>query len=151
VCTLEYGKSLPKRDRRQGKYPVMGSNGISGYHNEYLINGPAIIVGRKGSAGEVVDTTYYIRLNEPQNSSLKFIYYILKSFKLQNIKNGAGIPGLNRNDVYSKYRIPLPSIEIQQEIVAQIESEQKIIDANKELITIFENKIKDRIANVWGE
>lgn len=159
VCTLEYGKALPKRDRSQGKYPVMGSNGISGYHNEYLIKGPAIIVGRKGSAGEVVweqrdcfpiDTTYYIRLNKPQNTSLKFIYYILKSFKLQNIKNGAGIPGLNRNDVYSKYRIPLPSIEIQQEIVAQIESEQKIIDANKELITIFENKITDKIADVWG-
>lgn len=160
VCTLEYGKSLPKRDRRQGKYPVMGSNGISGYHDEYLIEGPAIIVGRKGSAGEVVweerncfpiDTTYYIRLNKPQSTSLKFIYFILKSLKLQNIKNGAGIPGLNRNDVYLKYKIPLPPIEIQQQIVARIENEQKIIDANKELIKIFENKIKDKIAEVWGE
>ena len=160
VCTLEYGKALPKRDRKQGKYPVMGSNGISGYHNEYLIKGPAIIVGRKGSAGEVVweerncfpiDTTYYIRLNKPQNTSLKFIYFVLKSFKLQNIKNGAGIPGLNRNDVYLKYKIPLPSLEIQQQIVNRIENEQKAINSNKELITIFENKIKDKIAEVWGE
>jgi len=159
VCTLEYGKALPKRDRNQGKYPVMGSNGISGYHNEYFIKGPAIIVGRKGSAGEVVweerncfpiDTTYYIMLNKPQNTSLKFIYFVLKSFKLQNIKNGAGIPGLNRNDVYLKYKIPLPSLEIQQQIVHRIESEQKAVNSNKELITIFENKIKDKIAEVWG-
>jgi type I restriction enzyme M protein len=159
VCTLEYGKSLPKIDRKQGKYPVMGSNGISGYHDNYFIKGPAIIVGRKGSAGEVVweerdcfpiDTTYYIKLNKPQNTSLKFIYFILKSFKLQNIKNGAGIPGLNRNDVYLKYKIPFPSLEIQQQIANRIENEQKIIDANKELITIFENKIKEKIAETWG-
>jgi len=129
----------------------MGSNGISGYHNDYLIKGPAIIVGRKGSAGEVVwedincfpiDTTYYIRLNNKKKTNLKYIYYILKEMKLQSIKNGAGIPGLNRNDVYSKYKIPLPSIEIQKEIVNRIENEQKAINANKELITIFENKIK---------
>ena len=75
----------------------------------------------------------------------------MKSFKLQNIKNGAGIPGLNRNDVYLRYKIPLPSIEIQQKIVARIEKEQNIIDANKELIKIFENKIKEKIAEVWGE
>jgi len=160
VCSLEYGKALPKRARILGKYPVMGSNGISGYHNDYLIKGPAIIVGRKGSAGEVVwedincfpiDTTYYIRLNNKKKTNLKYIYYILKEMKLQSIKNGAGIPGLNRNDVYSKYKIPLPSIEIQEEIVNRIENEQKAINANKELITIFENKIKDKIAEVWGE
>jgi len=89
-------------------------------------------------------------LNKPQNTSLKFIYFVLKSFKLQNIKNGAGIPGLNRNDVYLKYKIPLPSLEIQQQIVHRIESEQKAVNSNKELITIFENKIKDKIAEVWG-
>ena len=54
VCTLEYGSSLPKKKRTAGRYPVMGSNGVSGYHNEFLVKGPAIIVGRKGSAGEVV-------------------------------------------------------------------------------------------------
>ncbi len=54
VCTFEYGKSLPERDRKAGFYPVMGSNGVVGYHNVHLIDGPAIIVGRKGSAGEVV-------------------------------------------------------------------------------------------------
>ena len=160
VCSLEYGKALPKRDRIQGKYPVMGSNGISGYHNDYLIKGPAIIVGRKGSAGEVVweerncfpiDTTYYIRLTNQKKTNLKYIYFILKEMKLKSIKNGAGIPGLNRNDVYSKYKIPLPSIEIQEQIVNRIENEQKAINSNKELITIFENKIEDKIAEVWGK
>ena len=45
----------------------------------------------------------------------------------------------------------IPSRNIQDEIIAQIEKEQKAIDANKELIKIFENKIKDKIVDVWGE
>src|SRR6266536_4192706 len=69
VCTLEYGAALPDRNRVPCEFPVVGSNGITGWHNDFLIKGPAIIVGRKGSAGEVVwvdnncfpiDTTYYV-------------------------------------------------------------------------------------------
>jgi len=48
-------------------------------------------------------------------------------------------------------KIPLPSLEIQHKIVNQIENEQKAINSNKELVAIFENKIKDKIAEVWGE
>lgn len=54
IATLEYGKPLPERVRTEGDYPVMGSNGVIGTHNEFLVKGPVIIVGRKGSAGRVV-------------------------------------------------------------------------------------------------
>jgi len=47
--------------------------------------------------------------------------------------------------------IPLPPIEMQKQIVAQIEGEQELVDGNKELIGIFERKIKDKIGEVWGE
>ena len=49
-----------------------------------------------------------------------------------------------------KYKIPLPGIQIQKRIINKIEDEQKIIDANKELIKIYEQKIKDKIANLWN-
>jgi restriction endonuclease S subunit len=48
-------------------------------------------------------------------------------------------------------KIPLPPLETQKQIVARIEKEQELVNANKELIKIFEQKIKDRIAKVWGE
>jgi type I restriction enzyme M protein len=51
---------------------------------------------------------------------------------------------------FCKLQIPIPSIEIQNSIVKRIEIEQSIIKANKNLIEIFEQKIKDRIAKVWG-
>jgi restriction endonuclease S subunit len=45
----------------------------------------------------------------------------------------------------------VPPLETQKHIVEQIEREQELVNANKKLITIFEQKIKDRIAKVWGE
>ena len=52
VCNLEYGKPLKESERQGGSYPVMGSNGRVGFHDEYLVEGPCIIIGRKGSAGK---------------------------------------------------------------------------------------------------
>jgi type I restriction enzyme M protein len=53
--------------------------------------------------------------------------------------------------IIKKIKIPVPLKETQQDITNKIEKEQKAVNANKELTTIFENKIKDKIADVWGE
>lgn len=68
VIDLEYGKGLPRKDRKEsGNVPVYGSNGVVGQHDVALVNSPCIVVGRKGSAGAVnlvktscwpIDTTY---------------------------------------------------------------------------------------------
>lgn len=160
VCTLEYGSSLPKEKRLNGPFPVVGSNGITGYHNKYLIEGPAIIVGRKGSAGEVtmvkencfpIDTTYYVKQTKPEKSNLTFLYWVLKSLNLPNLKGGAGIPGLNRSDVYNAHQIPLPPMEVQKEIVAKIEDYQKEIERLKMKITNQEMNIQKEISHIWAE
>jgi len=150
VCTLEYGKSLPRKSRVDGPYPVMGSNGISGYHNQYLIEGPAIIVGRKGSAGEVtyvesncfpIDTTYFVKLASPDQTNLMYIYHLLKSLDLRSLRGGAGIPGLNRSDVYAKYMLPLPPLEVQQEIAAEIDGYQKVIAGSRAVIDNYRPRV----------
>ena len=143
VCTLEYGASLPKAKRVEGPFPVVGSNGITGYHSDFLVQGPAIVIGRKGSAGEVtfiqencfpIDTTYYVKQTNPSESDLIYLYWVLKSLKLQELRGGAGIPGLNRSEVYQTHNIPLPPLEVQQEIVAETEGYQKIIDGARVVV-----------------
>ena len=69
---------------------------------------------------------------------------------MDKINQQSGVPGLNRNDAY-KIKIPIPPLKTQQKIVAQIEKEQSLVNANKELITLFEQKIKAKIDSVWGE
>ena len=48
-------------------------------------------------------------------------------------------------------QIPLPSLTTQQQIVAEIEAEQALVDANQELIERFEKKIQDTVGRVWDE
>src|ERR1700685_4505488 len=67
---FKYGKGLPKEHRNgKGTVKVFGSNGIVGTHDKAVTHGPTIIVGRKGSVGEIhfspeacwpIDTTYFI-------------------------------------------------------------------------------------------
>ena len=56
-----------------------------------------------------------------------------------------------RKTVVEAHRIPLPSLETQQAIVAELEAERALVDANRELITRFEQKIQDTVGRVWGE
>ncbi|MFW6173004.1 MAG: restriction endonuclease subunit S [Elusimicrobiota bacterium] len=134
ILKFEYGKSLPEKDRENGDFPVYGSNGQVDTHSEYFVNGPGIIVGRKGSIGELVysendfwpiDTTYYITKNETKEN-LKFLYYLLEIMQLKRINAASAVPGLNRNDVYG-FKALIPPKDIQEKIVNQIEAIDRII------------------------
>lgn len=139
---LEYGKPLKEENRLPGAYPVYGSNGIVGYHNSFLIEAPFIVVGRKGSAGSVhysvqngypIDTTFYIKITNEEKILPKYAYHILISLDLMRLNNSVGVPGLNRNDVH-KIEIPLPPVEIQKEIVAELDIYQEVISSCDGLI-----------------
>jgi type I restriction enzyme, S subunit len=108
VFTFEYGDNLPAAKRSQtGEYPVYGSNGIVGTHNTYLTKEPAIIVGRKGSAGALniatgpswtTDVAYFVR--PPKSLDLRFTYYLFSTLRLDEL--GKGIkPGLSRKEAYA--------------------------------------------------
>jgi len=131
VLILEYGKPLPETERIEGEYPVYGSNGVVGTHNDYLVKAPCLIVGRKGSAGEInwaeknctpIDTTFYVSILDKNKILLRYIYEILKMLNLPTFKSGSGSGGINRDDVYS-IKIPLPPKKaIQEKIVAECEA-----------------------------
>jgi len=104
VAELNYGKALKKEDRREGDYPVFGSSGIVGTHDAALVEGPGIIVGRKGNVGSVfwcdedffvIDTAYFVTSSLP----LRFLFYVLPT--LNFINSDAAVPGLSRNQAYT--------------------------------------------------
>jgi type I restriction enzyme S subunit len=121
ILVLEYGKPLKEEDRTGSGYPVLGSNGIVGYHDDYLIEGPGIVVGRKGTAGSIVwveenfypiDTTFYIK-DKLGTKQLYFLYLMLLRTKIKQVESSSAVPGLNRNFVYS-IKIAEPSITVIQ-------------------------------------
>ena len=109
VIKLEYGKPLDKTKRDiNGLYPVYGANGIKAKSNEYYFDKKSIVVGRKGSAGEInitddkfwpLDVTYFVTFNENEYD-LNFLFHLLNTLNLQSLAKGVK-PGINRTDVYS--------------------------------------------------
>ena len=125
-CPFSYGKSLPKKSRRIGSVRVFGSNGPVGWHDQPLIDGPGIIIGRKGTVGAVhyadgpfwpIDTTFYV--SNAAHRDLRFTYYFLRSIGLDNMNTDSAVPGLNRNVAHA-LNISVPSLLCEQQAIACI-------------------------------
>lgn len=121
ILELAYGKALKKTERIEGDYPVYGSGGVDGSHNEFLVKGPGIIVGRKGTVGSLywenkdfypIDTVFYVK--PKKYFSLVYCYQLLKTLGLENMNTDAAVHRLNRNNAYR-----LDVITPTQTIIAQ--------------------------------
>jgi type I restriction enzyme M protein len=116
-------------------------------------------VGRTGVfdlTGEYCFASYLIRLaitREKANPFFVNFFMNTDSFQ-QGIKQYAS-RAIGQSNINAKslagYRIPLPPLEMQQSIVAEIEAEQDLVAGNRELIASFEKKIQATLARVWGE
>jgi len=155
---LQYGKSLRKDRRIEGKVPVYGSNGSVDYHNESLIEKPTIIVGRKGSIGEVhlvstpcwpIDTTYFVESLGKYDYDLEWLYRLLKTLRLQNLDRSAAVPGLNRDDVY-KIKITLPPLDDQKRIAHLLGKVEGLIARRKQHLQQLDDLLKSVFLEMFG-
>ena len=117
VMELCYGKALKDEIRVPGIFPVYGSAGVVGTHNAGLVDGPGIVVGRKGNVGSVfwsdhaffpIDTAYFVR----SDTSLHYLFFLLQSMNF--INNDSAVPGLNRQQAYSNKLLFPPDELIKQ-------------------------------------
>jgi len=135
ILSLEYGKPLPKSDRTvNGKYPVYGANGIKAMSNKYYFDQPTLIIGRKGSAGEInysekkfwpLDVTYFVNYDK-DTLDLDFLFHLLTISDLPSLAKGVK-PGINRNEVYS-IQASIPPLPEQQQIVSILDQAFAAID-----------------------
>lgn len=143
MIELVYGKSLKEENRKGGKYPVVGSSGIVGYHNEFIADANGIVVGRKGNAGSVIwlhenffpiDTTFFVSdlLNVNSNH---FYYLLLNTFDLGSLNSDSAVPGLNRNEAHKQNTI-IPEKTF-------IENFNKLVEPLFEMIKIREKEINN--------
>ena len=81
-----------------------------------------------------------------------YLAYILRDgvANFKNISQGSTIQGVTKRQL-TELLIPFPTLETQQAIVAEIEAEQALVDANRKLVERFEKKIQDTVGRVWGE
>jgi len=102
----------------------------------------------------ICSTDIYVFEQQNEEVNTKFYSFLIKDNDFNNkIMQGIGGAQLPRVswEFMSNLNIPLPSLEEQNAIVAEIEKERVAVDACKQLITQFEAKIKAKIATIWGE
>ena len=136
VARLGYGDALPRDEITEGSFRVYGSNGPFSFCSRANTQGPAIIVGRKGSYGKVnwsaepcfaSDTTFYVDRSTTQNH-LRWLYWLLQTLHLDVGCDEAAVPGLNRDIAYSK-NVVVPPPAQQHAIADFLDRETARIDA----------------------
>jgi len=137
ICYLQRGHDLSKENfvEEGHLFPVYGSNGIIGYHNQFTTKGPCITVGRSGSVGEVniIEVDFWahntcLYVNNNFGNDWDYLFYVLSSIDIKMVSNGSAVPTLDRKDVHElKFPVP-PTSEEQKQIVSQIKTETATID-----------------------
>jgi type I restriction enzyme S subunit len=120
-CPFKYGKGLPERDRKPGRYGVYSSAGLVGSHEAAFVNSSGVVIGRKGTVGSVtysaepfwpIDTAFYVE-DQPAVRDIRFTYYLLKTLDLHLMNTDSAVPGLNRENAHA-LEVRVPSIEMQK-------------------------------------
>jgi type I restriction enzyme S subunit len=133
--TLQRGHDLPDAKRVKGNVPIIGSFGLTGWHNEPKTAGAGVAIGRSGGSMGVVsyspisfwplNTALYVK--DFHGNDKKFSYYFLKCIDFMSYNSGSAQPSLNRNHIH-----PL-------EVLAPDIAEQKAI---AHILGTLDDKIK---------
>lgn len=120
-------------------------------------NGSKNLVGKTALFdldGDYIFASFLLGIRPQEIIDSKFLWLLLNQYRVEGKYMQfmrQNVNGLFNREELKDVLIPLPSIEIQKDVVAHIEEEMSIVEQNKRLIEIFQQKIKDKIAEVWGE
>ena len=129
VCNIVYGKGLPKTKLTNTGYRVFGANGVIGYYSEFMYKNPQILIGCRGTVGQVtVSTPFSFITNnsliiEYENSLINRYYleHYLRTVNLKEISSGS----------------------VQPQITIQNMSGVKLLTPNRETLLLYEINVKD--------
>jgi type I restriction enzyme S subunit len=141
LVELNYGKSLVDSKRTPGPIAVYGTNGPCGWHNESLVKGPGVILGRKGMGPLgvewcekdfwVIDTAYFVTPKTP-DLDLRFFYHLTKYIGLNHLKDGTSNPSLSRDTFYAQL-YPQPPLPEQRAIASVLGALDDKIELNRRM------------------
>ena len=130
IFKLKSGNSLPAHKIVTGDFPVYGGNGIVGYHNEFMVEEPTIVIGRVGeycgsihlseSKSWITDNGLY-PIEYFKEIETKFLKENLSFANLNSYARKTGQPSISQSSIAS-IEIPLPPLEEQKQIAALFQS-----------------------------
>jgi type I restriction enzyme S subunit len=136
-ASLHRGYDLPIQDRTSGSVPIVGSNGVVGYHDQSKVKGPGVVTGRSGSIGisSYVADDYWplntgLYVEDFHGNDPLYVHYFFQSFNFGQYAAGVSVPTLNRNLVHAVL-ISVPPIGEQNEIANILKTIDQKIDLHE--------------------
>jgi type I restriction enzyme M protein len=139
-------RPITKGDRKPGPYPYYGATGVLDHVEGFLFDEPLVLVGEDGAKwgpGEnsafpvegKVWVNNHAHVLRPKRDRImdRFLIEVLNEADLMPYVTGVTVPKLNQEKLRS-IQIPLPPLEIQKEIVAEIEGYQKVINGARAVL-----------------
>ena len=129
ILNIESGKGLTAKQMRPGEIPVFGGNGITGYHDESLIEKETVVIGRVGFyCGSVhitpknawITDNAFITTYPEESINIEYLVYVLRHMNLGQNSNATAQPVVSGKKIYPML-FPLPPLAEQKRIVAKIE------------------------------
>ena len=148
VCEIldNLRKPITKSDRISGDYPYYGATGILDYVQDYIFDEKLVLIGEDGAKWDKGDKTAFIATGKywvnnhahvlrPDRSKLldELLVELINSMDLSKYITGITVPKLNQGALRS-IQIPLPPLEVQEQIVAEIEQYQKVINGARQVV-----------------
>jgi len=109
VVHFQRGHDLTVANIKPGPFPVGGSNGVIGFHEDFTTKGPGLTIGRSGNSIGVVhfyesdfwahNTTLYS--TKFTDSEAKYLFYFPRTIDFATLNSGSAVPSLNRNHIHS--------------------------------------------------
>ncbi|MDE0432058.1 MAG: N-6 DNA methylase [Caldilineaceae bacterium] len=158
LCETKTGKRDVNQGNPAGEYPFFTCAKEHTFSDSYSFDTEALLIAGNGDVGsvkyfngkfEAYQRTYV--LTDFKEVDAKYLYHSLDPKLKESVskqKLGNTMPYIRRN-MLREFLVPLPPPKMQQKILAEIEAEQGLVDANRELIGHFEEKIQVTLSRVW--
>jgi type I restriction enzyme M protein len=150
VCEVYQPKTITSKEiKDNGKYKVFGANGVIGYFDEYNHENSEVAITCRGATCGTINYTEpksWITGNamvvRPKNSSLKkeYLNFLLRETDLTPVISGAAQPQITATSL-RPFKIPLPPLEVQEQIVRELNGYQSIIQGAKQITQNWKPKI----------
>ena len=162
VCTEMFAggdvpKDYSKTKNDEYKIPIysngIGDKSLYGFTKKARVDRECVTISARGTIGypEIRKEPFYpairliVAIPKPDVIDTRFLKYILETIKIN--RTGNTIPQLTV-PMIKKEKIPLPSLEVQKQLVAEMEEQEKIIEANKKLVGMMEQKITEVLSEI---
>jgi type I restriction-modification system DNA methylase subunit len=160
VCEINNGKNITESQFIDGDYPVIGGGrSYIGYHNEYNAPENTITISKDGNTcgsilihkTKIFVSNHGLFINSINNKittkNYLYNYLLMIQHILLSYGKGSAQPGINKDDIITKVKIPIPPLDYQNKMEETLNYLDKLDEELNKMMQNINDNIKTAFLN----